>query len=59
MTKEIIIRAELVRDDEGGYAVYCEEFDLYAKGSDSEEAINNFRDILDRQFEELESNILH
>ncbi|MCP4231202.1 MAG: hypothetical protein GY771_13775 [bacterium] len=56
MTKELTIRAELFKDDDGGYAVYCEEFDLYARGMDSEEAINNFRDILDRQ---LEDNTIH
>lgn len=42
---KIQITAELSADDkEGGYSVYCPEFDIYTQGENVEEAINNLKE---------------
>lgn len=41
----IQITAELTTDiQEGGYSVYCPEFDVYSQGETMEEAIKNIKE---------------
>jgi predicted RNase H-like HicB family nuclease len=41
----IRITAELTPDrQEGGYSVYCPEFDVYSQGETTEEAISNIKE---------------
>jgi len=49
----ITITAELIRESEGGYTVYCPELDIYTQGEDVEDAINNLREAAELHIEEL------
>ena len=45
MTHNIHVTAELVPDPrEGGYVVYCPEFDVASQGGDPDEAIANLKE---------------
>jgi predicted RNase H-like HicB family nuclease len=51
--KHIAITAELIKEEEGGYTVYCPELDIYTQGDDVEDAINNLKEAAELHIEEL------
>jgi predicted RNase H-like HicB family nuclease len=51
--KRITITAELIREEDGGYTVYCPELDIYTQGDDIEEAIHNLKEAAELHIEEL------
>jgi len=51
--KRIIITAELIEEEEGGYTVYCPELDIYTQGDDIEDAISNLKEAAELHIEEL------
>ena len=51
--KRIVITAELIREEEGGYTVYCPELDIYTQGDDTEDAIRNLKEAAELHIEEL------
>jgi len=51
--KRIVITAELIEEEEGGYTVYCPELDIYTQGDDIEDAINNLKEAAQLHIEEL------
>jgi len=51
--KRIIITAELIEEEEGGYTVYCPELDIYTQGDDVEDAISNLKEAAELHVEEL------
>ena len=51
--KRIIITAELIEQEEGGYTVYCPELDIYTQGDDIEDAISNLKEAAELHIEEL------
>lgn len=52
MTK-LKITAELISQEEGGYAVYCPELDIYTQGEDEKDAINNMKEAAELHVEEI------
>jgi len=54
MKKQAIeITAELIREEEGGYTVYCPELDIYTQGEDVEDALANLREAAQLHIEEV------
>jgi predicted RNase H-like HicB family nuclease len=53
--KEIKITADLVRDDEGTYRVYCPELDISAKGCDMDDAFRNLEGAIRFFLDELKT----
>jgi len=51
--KRIIITAELIEEEEGGYTVYCPELDIYTQGDDVEDAISNLKEAAELHVEEM------
>ena len=51
--KRITITAELIKEEEGGYTVYCPELDIYTQGDDVQEATNNLKEAAELHIEEL------
>ncbi|HEX73767.1 MAG TPA: type II toxin-antitoxin system HicB family antitoxin [Dehalococcoidia bacterium] len=51
--KHITITAELIKEEEGGYTVYCPELDVYTQGDDIEDAIKNLKEAAELHIEEL------
>jgi len=51
--KRIVITAELIEEEEGGYTVYCPELDIYTQGDNIEDAINNLKEAAQLHIEEL------
>ncbi len=51
--KHITITAELIKEEEGGYTVYCPELDIYTQGDDVEDAITNLKEATELHIEEL------
>lgn len=51
--KRITLTAELIKEEEGGYTVYCPELDIYTQGDDVDEAISNLREAAELHIEEL------
>lgn len=51
--KRIIITAELIEEEEGGYTVYCPELDIYTQGDDVEDSISNLKEAAELHVEEL------
>ena len=51
--KHITITAELIKEEEGGYTVYCPELDIYTQGDDIEDAIKNLKEAAELHIEEL------
>ncbi len=49
----ITITAELIKESEGGYTVYCPELDIYTQGDDVEDAISNLKEAAELHVEEL------
>ena len=49
----ITITAELIKEEEGGYTVYCPELDIYTQGDDVEDAIKNLKEAAELHIEEL------
>ena len=45
--------AELIKEEEGGYTVYCPELDIYTQGDDVEDAIKNLKEAAELHIEEL------
>lgn len=52
MKKQIIITAELIPEEEGGYTVYCPELDIYTQGEDAKDALANLREAAELHIEE-------
>ena len=44
---------ELIKEEEGGYTVYCPELDIYTQGDDVEDAIKNLKEAAELHIEEL------
>ncbi len=51
--KRITITAELIKEEEEGYTVYCPELDIYTQGDDEEDAIKNLKEAAELHIEEL------
>ena len=51
--KRIIITAELIEEQEGGYTVYCPELDIYTQGDDVEDALANLKEAAELHIEEV------
>jgi predicted RNase H-like HicB family nuclease len=51
--KRIVLTAELIKEEEGGYTVYCPELDIYSQGDDIENAIKNLKEAAELHIEEL------
>jgi predicted RNase H-like HicB family nuclease len=51
--KRIVLTAELIKEEEGGYTVYCPELDIYSQGDDIEDAIKNLKEAAKLHIEEL------
>jgi predicted RNase H-like HicB family nuclease len=51
--KHIILTAELIKEEEGGYTVYCPELDIHTQGEDVEDAIKNLKEAAELHIEEL------
>ena len=51
--KHIVITAELIKEEEGGYTVYCPELDIYSQGDDIEDAVKNLEEAAELHIEEL------
>jgi len=51
--KHITITAELIKEEVGGYTVYCPELDIYTQGDDVEDAIKNLKEAAELHIEEL------
>jgi len=51
--KRIVLTAELIKEEEGGYTVYCPELDIYSQGDDIEDAIKNLKEAAELHIEEL------
>ena len=51
--KRIIITVELIKEEEGGYTVYCPELDIYTQGDDIEDAIRNLKEAAELHIDEL------
>jgi predicted RNase H-like HicB family nuclease len=60
VVKQITITADLIRDDEGGYRIWCPELDIYARGDDLERAFENLEEAIRNFVDEIETrNYLH
>jgi len=51
--RQIMLTAELIKEEEGGYTVYCPELDIYTQGDDVEDAIRNLKEAAELHIEEL------
>ena len=51
--RRIILTAELIKQDEGGYTVYCPELDIYTQGEDVEDAVRNLKEAAELHIEEM------
>lgn len=51
--KRIVLTAELIKEEEGGYTVYCPELDIYTQGEDVEDAIRNLKEAAELHIEEM------
>jgi predicted RNase H-like HicB family nuclease len=51
--KEIVITAELIKEEEGGYTVYSPELDIYTQGEDVEDALRNLKEAAELHIEEI------
>ncbi len=51
--KQIVITAELIKEKEGGYTVYCPELDIYTQGEDVEDALSNLKEAAELHIEEV------
>ncbi len=49
----IILTAELIKEEEGGYTVYCPELDIYTQGDDVEDALKNLKEAAELHIEEI------
>lgn len=51
--KRLILSAELIKEEEGGYTVYCPELDIYTQGDDIKDALNNLKEAAALHIEEI------
>ncbi len=51
--KRIVLSAELMKEEEGGFTVYCPELDIYTQGDDIEDALSNLREAAELHIEEI------
>ena len=51
--RHIVLTAELIKEEEGGYTVYCPELDIYTQGEDVEDAIRNLKEAAELHIEEM------
>ncbi len=52
MTK-LEVTAELIKEEDGGYTVYCPELDIYTQGESEKEAIANLKEAAELHIEEI------
>lgn len=50
---KIKITAELIKEEDGGYTVFCPELDIYSQGDDEEEALKNIKEAAELHIEEI------
>jgi len=51
--KRLVLSAELIKEEEGGYTVYCPELDIYTQGDDIKDALNNLKEAAELHVEEI------
>lgn len=51
--KRLVLSAELIKEEEGGYTVYCPELDIYTQGDHIEDALNNLKEAATLHIEEI------
>lgn len=51
--KRLVLSAELIKEEEGGYTVYCPELDIYTQGDDIKDALNNLKEAAALHIEEI------
>lgn len=51
--RQILITAELIEEEEGGYTVYCPELDIYTQGDDTDDALRNLKEAAELHIEEV------
>ena len=49
----IRITADLIPEEEGGFTVYCPEFDIYTQGDSEQECLENLREAAELHLEAL------
>ena len=51
--RQILITAELIEKEEGGYTVYCPQLDIYTQGDDTDDALRNLKEAAELHIEEV------
>lgn len=51
--KHMVLTAELIEQEEGGYTAYCPELDIYTQGDDVEDAVKNLKEAAELHIEEV------
>jgi len=51
--KRIVLSAELMKEEEGGFTVYCPELDIYTQGDNVEDALSNLKEAAALHIEEI------
>jgi len=51
--KRITLSAELIKEEDGGFTVYCPELDIYTQGDDVEDALKNLKEAAELHIEEI------
>ena len=51
--QRVILTAELIKEEDGGYTVYCPELDIYTQGDNVEDALRNLREAAELHIEEI------
>ena len=51
--KEIIITAELIKEMERGYTVYCPDLDIYTQAEDVDDALSNLKEAAELHIEQI------
>ena len=49
----ILITADLIPEEEGGFTVYCPELDIYTQGDTEQECLENIREAAELHLKEL------
>lgn len=51
--KSVMITAELIPEESGGFTVYCPELDIFTQGDTEQECLDNLREAAELHLEEL------
>lgn len=49
----IVVTAELIEEDSGGFTVYCPELDIYSQGDGVDDALSNLREAAELHIAEV------